>query len=1171
MGQPLLDQGADAHDIMPPTPEELPPDTDAPFEVRHATRARRVPRGPRVPHAAAHFPPVGDGGCPPPLVGRASRLPRRASRTTRIRLGLTASPPQSPNHATKKWLRRNNQRPSSFRRSAGGAKEFSYADQMRIQALQEYQRRLAEPVNLSNEVLISFSSRMLSELDMRPYKTSLALYAKTFTANEFIEWAMTQPEVRDQCDALFIGSELLCRAVFLPVSYSRTDALFYSPTLKPGNGTYRLVAKKKAEVVAAIFGKAAVNLTVDVSEGGGSGMNSAQVSPSGVVQNGSQSSDALRRASSEGDQKSGKKPLTRSPRLSQPRKGILKRRHTSHTLGDIAEFEEYRRLRFLPRFARLAAFKAKTAARRQARAVKKSYRRTMHSAYAPVRAVKGWLVTRLGPHALFATVAPLILLHLFQEQFVAILCFSWWCWRHVARVDARQRRDLERRIRSEELARFQGRRGYAKLHKDGSETADWWSEVLRSFWDGWIEFWLNKLLTRILTNVLAKVKPAYLESLEITTFKLGDAPPKVNSSRCWRGNEGETILEWDVVWETKAMNITLSAKVGGSKFAVPVPLRVYVKDLRIAGKLRLGLFWTRRKGGPYLRRLRVSFVDVPEHSVVIKPMTSSFIDVRDLPGVDSAIENALNKLFTNVLVEPNCVNWDVEKWWINRPAAQPPHALGPDGLARSGGSITTEEQELLLEAERIRAAKGSSVSSMLAAGAGYAKKPTLSVSVSVHLAEMETREDAKPTSYFVKIKRGAKKFTTEGAKATPSETLVSSGQGEREGRFGSQGGTSSRGSSIGGESDDEARGREALGAGAARELFHDARENAHARSASAAVAPNRDLNLTPIGGKSPSYVERGHGRRASDFPVDYSLPSVEKKWMCRPVWEEFTRLDAFEKQIDAAVHVRVLAAATRGSRSKSVLGQGIIPNILAFADGHLHTVQLPLSHPRSGDVVGVIHLRVRATKLNEHVVAADKDFNPDASLLTAPSTYTKQFALNAADVLASGASGMAAVARAGLGTINPIPKKYVDSAASGITRAALTAVNEPVNQSRWAFRSMYKGCKKMYLGKAAYQAQKKEKVTRELEAAKRAAGYSEAWQASEQAAKMERSRLAREKKARRDERRRRRGSLGNESELGTPRGKHAPDDGYHSADSLGGVVLDETGAERVADSENESP
>ena len=640
--------------------------------------------------------------------------------------------------------------------------------------------------------------------------------------------------------------------------------------------------------------------------------------------------------------------------------------------------------------------------------------------------------------------APLLLLHLFAEHVVAVVCFAWWCWRHVARADARQRRDLERRVRAEELARFQGRRGYAKLHKDGSETADWWSEVLRSFWDGWIEFWLNRLLTRVLTNVLARVKPAYLESLKITTFKLGDAPPRINSSRCWRGNEGETILEWDLVWETKEMNITLSAKVGGSKFAVPVPLRVYVSDLRIAGKFRLGLFWTRRKGGPYLRRLRVSFVDVPEHSVVIKPMTSSFIDVRDLPGVDSAIENALNKLFTNTLVEPNCVNWDVEKWWVNRPAAtgQP---LGADGFAASrGGSMTAEDQQVVAEAERIQSAKGSSVSSMLAAGAGYSRKPTLSVSVSVHLAEVETREDAAPTSYYVKIRRGAKKFTTEGAKAVPSETLVSSGAGDSHGRFGSQGGASSRGSSIGGESDDGA-------AAGARELFHDARENAHARSASAAVpgssSSRASAGLTSPGGafltpKSVGAGEKsvGHGRRASDFPVDYAGPSVEKKWMCRPVWEEFVRLDAFDKRVDAAVHVRVLAASReRGSRSKSVLGQGVIPDVLAFADGHLHTVQLPLAHPRSGDVVGVIHLRVRCTRLNEHVVAADKDFNPDASLLTAPSTYTKRFALNAADVLASGASGAASVARAGPGTINPIPKKYVDGAANGIPRAAFAA------------------------------------------------------------------------------------------------------------------------------------
>ena len=39
-------------------------------------------------------------------------------------------------------------------------------------------------------------------------------------------------------------------------------------------------------------------------------------------------------------------------------------------------------------------------------------------------------------------------------------------------------------------------------------------------------------------------------------------------------------------------------------------------------------------------------------------------------GVDTAIENALNKLFSNLLVEPNAVTWDVERWWVNRPGAQ---------------------------------------------------------------------------------------------------------------------------------------------------------------------------------------------------------------------------------------------------------------------------------------------------------------------------------------------------------------------------------------------------------------------------------------------------------------------------------------------------------------------
>ena len=88
---------------------------------------------------------------------------------------------------------------------------------------------------LYTPVLISFASRMLIEMTMRPYKTALTLHSKTFTADELVEWSMRQPEVRDQCDALFLGNELLTRGVFLPLSYGAKDSLFWTPILKPGS------------------------------------------------------------------------------------------------------------------------------------------------------------------------------------------------------------------------------------------------------------------------------------------------------------------------------------------------------------------------------------------------------------------------------------------------------------------------------------------------------------------------------------------------------------------------------------------------------------------------------------------------------------------------------------------------------------------------------------------------------------------------------------------------------------------------------------------------------------------------------------------------------------------------------------------------------------------------
>ena len=103
---------------------------------------------------------------------------------------------------------------------------MSYADQLRIQALQEYQQRLAEPVTLNNDILVDFSSRMIAEMSMRPYKTALTIHGQTFTADEFIDWAMTQSEIRDQCDAL--------RRKRTPLPASSSPCLTAPPTPSSG-------------------------------------------------------------------------------------------------------------------------------------------------------------------------------------------------------------------------------------------------------------------------------------------------------------------------------------------------------------------------------------------------------------------------------------------------------------------------------------------------------------------------------------------------------------------------------------------------------------------------------------------------------------------------------------------------------------------------------------------------------------------------------------------------------------------------------------------------------------------------------------------------------------------------------------------------------------------------
>ena len=73
--------------------------------------------------------------------------------------------------------------------------------------------------------------------------------------------------------------------------------------------------------------------------------------------------------------------------------------------------------------------------------------------------------------------------------------------------------------------------------------------------------------------------------------------------------------------------------------------------------------------------------------------------------------------------------------------------------------------------------------------------------------------------------------------------------------------------------------------------------------------------------------------------------------------------------------------------------------------------------------------------------------------------------MSASDYMAAKAAGMASAVTGMMPSV-PVPKKYVDSAAKTMTKTAISAINAPAKQGRWAARSVYKGCKKIISGKA---------------------------------------------------------------------------------------------------------
>ncbi|KAL3678011.1 hypothetical protein R1sor_020967 [Riccia sorocarpa] len=219
------------------------------------------------------------------------------------------------------------------------------------------------------------------------------------------------------------------------------------------------------------------------------------------------------------------------------------------------------------------------------------------------------------------------------------------------------------RLRIQLQNRMEERRSRLVLSTD-AETVVWLNAILQECWPSWLERYLSHLITNCLHLNLAYFKPRALSKLVIDYLRLGSSPPVIQFAKVHRNPNAprgeQAVLELDISFvAADDMKLEMIARLKRASMGLGLAGKLYGNNLRVEGKLRLGLKFV--PFYPYLGQLTVAFASVPVLGLSVRPLSSSSVDVTDLPGIASWVSKAIQAAVETFLVEPNPVVFDMIK------------------------------------------------------------------------------------------------------------------------------------------------------------------------------------------------------------------------------------------------------------------------------------------------------------------------------------------------------------------------------------------------------------------------------------------------------------------------------------------------------------------------------
>ncbi|KAE8225894.1 hypothetical protein CF319_g1436 [Tilletia indica] len=228
--------------------------------------------------------------------------------------------------------------------------------------------------------------------------------------------------------------------------------------------------------------------------------------------------------------------------------------------------------------------------------------------------------------------------------------------------------------RTRQRARDDISRELVKKHMDTeNESVHWMNYFVDRFWAIY-EPVLCATIIQTVDSILVAQCPSFLDSIRLTTFRLGTKAPHIEHVRSFPKTADDIVqMDWnfaftpsdvlDLTVRQNAMRanpkVVLTARLGRGKIGAGLP--ILVEDMMFKGSIRLKMKLI--SNYPHVQVVDFCFMEPPEFDYVLKPIGGNMLgfDVGIVPGLSNFIREQVHANLGPMMYYPNMFTIDLEQ------------------------------------------------------------------------------------------------------------------------------------------------------------------------------------------------------------------------------------------------------------------------------------------------------------------------------------------------------------------------------------------------------------------------------------------------------------------------------------------------------------------------------